>query len=418
MLKKSIEGFSITKLLIYLMCILLISSQSIYTLSGIGQYIKVVFLGVSILLALSSLKGNESINIKKILITFLIISFYIFTLYVINKYNFGQTMKSFLVLYFSIPFMYIYFMLNVFEKNGRNYLLNCLTECITFFACVSIFMWVTISVLHLVATNQLVLLNWGEPRYIPSFFKMYFETQNVKFGSLIFMRNTWIYPEGPIYSFFLSYALVYRVFIQKKAIFSFGSIVLMITNLTTGSSTGMIILAIILVSNFVIHIYRKSKLAFFLTLVGMVILLSVIIYFVIKQKASNNAGSLAIRFEDIYIGWQGWLKHPLIGNGYGNLSVFLDRMSYTRLSVYGNGLSSGISIIAACGGMLLLLIYLIPIIRSTFVGLKTNLGVAVFAMSIFFLLITTVVQSNFVILVSLSFLLSINIKQKKKKEIY
>lgn len=406
----------LTKILVFLMCLILLSSQSIYELTSWGKYLKIIMLGLSFLLGSLSIFDMKTTEKKNGIFVFLILLIYILILHVINTYNLGQNGKSFLVAYFTLTFMYLYFCYNKLEQKNHSYLLKSLTNIIVFFASLSLIMWLMISILKLIQPTQFIELNWGNPHYIPSYFHLYFETQNVSFGSLVFMRNTWIYPEAPIFSFVLSFALMYRSFIENQKITSKKSVILMTTIITTGSSTGFIVLAIIVFTQIAVYFKKFGRMFFFVTGISVMPILLIVINWVVKQKFTNNQSSLNVRLEDIVIGFQGLKAHPFIGNGYGDYSVLLEKMTAERLTFNGNaGFSSGLSLIAAYGGILLLLIYLVPIIKGSIIGIKENINLLFFSITIFFLLLTTIVQTNFIILMVLPFLLNLNEKIKKRE---
>ena len=128
-------------------------------------------------------------------------------------------------------------------------------------------------------------------------------------------------------------------------------------------------------------------------------------YLVINQKKMDNANSLNVRISDIMMGFRIGAKHIFIGNGYGNYSVLLDNMELNRISFNGNsGFSSGLSLIAAYGGISLLALYIIPIFNGVIYGRRWDMNILFFSLMILFLLVSTIVQSNQAMLVSLVYL--------------
>ncbi|MEE6667715.1 hypothetical protein PS423_10010 [Pediococcus acidilactici] len=318
-----------------------------------------------------------------------------------------------LLIFLCIPFLYLYFSTSSLEKNTVSYLLSTLSKLITILATFSIFMWLVCSVLKLLSPSSYILLNWGVPHYIPSFHNLYFETQRVNLGNLEFMRNTFIYPEGPIYSFILSFALIFSVFIKEKKLSSFTVLILMISILTTGSSTGFIIIAGVIFLKKVIDV-KDKKMSMVILFISLLIL-CVIAIMVVFQKQVDNGNSLSVRLEDLNIGFNIWFLHPLTGVGYGNYSELLSHMNLSRLSFNGNtGFSSGLALIAAYGGTPLLINYLLPIFNGVKAGTKRGIKYSIFSLLVLFLLVTTIVQVNYIILASLVYLMTLN----NKKEIF
>lgn len=412
--KKAVGRVTLDKFFVYLLCVLLLLSQSIFFLAKQESYLEIIIIFVVMLLSLLSIFANRQRNNLKIVLNFSVIFVFQIALFFISTYVYTATRKSFLLIFLCIPFLYLYFSANSLEKNTVSYLLSTLSKLITILATFSIFMWLTCSVLKLLSPSSYTLLNWGVPHYIPSFYNLYFETQKVNLGSLEFMRNTFIYPEGPIYSFVLSFALIFSVFIKEKKLSSFTALVLMMSILTTGSSTGFIVIAGVIFLKKVIDV-KDKKLSMVILFIA-VLILCVVAIMVIFQKQEDNGNSLNVRLEDISIGFNIWFQHFLTGVGYGNYSEILSHMNLRRLSFNGNtGFSSGLALIAAYGGVPLLMNYLLPIFNGVKVGMKRGIKYLIFSLLILFLLVTTIVQVNYIILTSLVYLLTINDKKETFK---
>lgn len=400
-----INKINFNRILVYILCVLIVLDQSIFSLSGSGKYIKLVVLAVTVMLGLISVLGSYKKDQFKTVIIFIMVLTYEIILVLINIYNHNVAIKSFIVLYAVLPFMFLYFSSNKLEEVDNSYLLGLLAEIITIFAVFSLFMWFIVSIAHLIGPTNYILLNWGNPHFIPTYFNVYFETQDVHFGSFVFMRNTFIYPEGPIYSYYLSLALIINVFIKKSKIFSTSSIIIMLAILSTGSSTGVLILSGIILTMMIINIKDKNKVLAVIVSIIMFLLFMLTFYLVINQKKMDNANSLNVRISDIMMGFRIGAKHIFIGNGYGNYSVLLDNMELNRISFNGNsGFSSGLSLIAAYGGISLLALYIIPIFNGVIYGRRWDMNILFFSLMILFLLVSTIVQSNQAMLVSLVYL--------------
>lgn len=389
----------------------MVLDQSIFVLSTSGKYIKLITLAVTIILGIISIFFSYKKDQFKTIINFTAILTYEVILLLINIYNYNNAMKSFIVLYATLPCLFLYFSSNKLEKTDNSYLLDLLARMITVLAGFSLFMWFIISIFHLVSPTNYMLLNWGIPHSIPTYFNVYFETQDVHIGSLVFMRNTFIYPEGPIYSYYLSVALIINVFIKKSKIFSISSMILMMAILSTGSSTGILVLFGIILSAIIVKIKEKNE--FTAAIVSLIVLLLFVIalYLVIEQKKMDNANSLNVRISDIMMGFELGAKHIFIGNGYGNYSVLLNNMELNRIIFNGNsGFSSGLSLIAAYGGISLSVLYIIPIFNGIIYGRKRDINILFFSLILLFLLVSTIVQSSQAMLTSLVYLFTRKLK--------
>lgn len=406
-----ISRVPIDKVLISLICFISIFGQSIFYLSGAAVFVKISLLILSVMLGIISLVLNfNKENIKKsIFLIFLFI--YIIIILWINLLKGSNGLVNYFYEYVFLLFLILYFSTNTLEKSGTSYLLQKIANLILAMATISLILWFCISILHLISPSKYVQLNWGTPHYIPSYFNLYFETQKITFGSLEFMRNTFIYPEAPIFSFYLSYALVVKVFLESKKIVSWEVLVLIATILSTGSSTGFIVIAAVILTRLIINL--KSRTYRIIISVIVLCVFSIVVIFIFQQKMMNNSDSLNIRISDILIGFHSALQHPLIGNGINNYSAVLNEMDIGRLMINGNtGFSSGLALIAAYTGLSLSIIYLIPILIGMCLGLKNNIGVFFFATMILFLLVTTIVQENYILLISLAYLLTLIYKKE------
>jgi glycerol-3-phosphate acyltransferase PlsY len=102
----------------------------------------------------------------------------------------------------------------------------------------------------------------------------------------------------------------------------------------------------------------------------------------------TNTTSLDTHIKDILIGISSFLHSPVVGHGIGNYAD-----TYIQFGG-GEGSSTGILAVAAQGGILLLLIYLIPILLSVIRGLsQKEITIIIFA-GILLVTFTVIVLDN------------------------
>nr|WP_260157112.1 hypothetical protein [Lentilactobacillus buchneri] len=86
------------------------------------------------------------------------------------------------------------------------------------------------------------------------------------------------------------------------------------------------------------------------------LLLPVVIIVLINlliSKYQTGYGSFSVRLDDMKAGYDAWINHPFLGNGWTNEQAIQQYMLGSRLSFYGNsGLSSGFfASLALTGGI-------------------------------------------------------------------
>jgi O-antigen ligase len=175
-----------------------------------------------------------------------------------------------------------------------------------------------------------------------------------------FIRNIGIFWEGGAYQYFLNIALIFSLYVKKNPVFSFPNWILVISIITTFSTTGYLIMAVVLAS---IVMGKSSKRMFFVkTLIMIPLILSVLFSPVIFNKLFDTdsreyQGSTSRRILDTVIDSTIIKDYPALGIGLGNQEIW---ESYSAQLSGGTSSSNGLTNYLAKMGLLGFLITLYP----------------------------------------------------------
>ncbi len=345
----------------------------------------------------------------------------VFIMSVSEKYVQGYVAR-FLIL-FPILILYFYY----YAENGKIFSPICkYVNIMTVLAAISVFFWVFASQLHIIKPTGGLLSSWGSTRGMiyPSYFGLYFECQKDKFLWYNGYRNQGIFAEGPMHSLCLVLAIASELFLPKEKAsnrfyFSLGKykksysinwklVCLIAALITTFTTTGQILLILMLVFLFFMN-RPKTQFDFVVKLLLRLILTSVGAYaavsiFLLKSESL----SWKIRVDDFTAGFRAWLSSPIWGIGYADIVALIPfRASFRTKS---SGFSNSITLVLAEGGIIFLLIYLIPLCRSIQKMLVyKNTGVLMWITILMFEFIFTVCAHQLVILFFFAFLYGLSI---------
>ena len=219
-----------------------------------------------------------------------------------------------------------------------------------------------------------------------------------------FIRNTGLFWEGGAYQYFLNLALILSLYIKKNPIFSFPNWIFVISILTTFSTTGYLIMAIVFAS---IMMGKSSKRMFFVKILIMIpLVLSVLFSPVILNKLFDTdsreyQGSTQRRILDTVIDSTIIKDYPALGIGLGNQEVW---ESYSAQLFGGTSSSNSLTNYLAKVGLLGFLITLYPFM---WFRLKDKMNQMILLCNIFSLL-----AQNFIL--TPIFLLSMSLLNQKR----
>ena len=259
---------------------------------------------------------------------------------------------SFWARYASLPFVFFYFSSNA-SYIVKIELFRKVVNVMVVISCISLFFWIFGSTFKMITPTGVALFEWGTVNEVSSYFNIYFETQYVDWlGIDFFWRNTAIFVEGPMMSLTLIIAItliyyfddIWHIATWKKFILAFAII-------TSFSVTGYFILW----GFVVLKLYRSKK----LRAIMIVMLIPLSLYAIqVMMDMKQSTGSYSLREDDYYVGFITWLQNPIFGWGFNNWEALQANMKGRA----NDGFSNSIFSVLTQGGILMGLMYFIPIL--------------------------------------------------------
>lgn len=184
----------------------------------------------------------------------------------------------------------------------------------------SLFFWIFGSLLEIIPYTFIIPNDWFDDRFIPSYYGIYFETQNNLLANTTFMgsdsviRNSGFFNEAPMYNMNLCFALSIELYLrQNKSLLRI--ILFVVTILTTFSSTGYFFLLI----NVMIYMFftlRNKKSGMSLLIIPFVLIIGLSLSSsILENKQETGESSYNHRYEDIVKCIEVGLNNPIIGVG-------------------------------------------------------------------------------------------------------
>ena len=259
---------------------------------------------------------------------------------------------SFWARYASLPFVFFYFSSNA-SYIVKIELFRKVVNVMVVISCISLFFWIFGSTFKMITPTGVALFEWGTVNEVSSYFNIYFETQYVDWlGIDFFWRNTAIFVEGPMMSLTLIIAItliyyfddIWHIATWKKFILAFAII-------TSFSVTGYFILW----GFVVLKLYRSKK----FRAIMIVMLIPLSLYAIqVMMDMKQSTGSYSLREDDYYVGFIPWLQNPIFGWGFNNWEALQANMKGRA----NDGFSNSIFSVLTQGGILMGLMYFIPIL--------------------------------------------------------
>lgn len=259
---------------------------------------------------------------------------------------------SFWARYASLPFVFFYFSSNA-SYIVKIELFRKVVNVMVVISCISLFFWIFGSTFKMITPTGVALFEWGTVNEVSSYFNIYFETQYVDWlGIDFFWRNTAIFVEGPMMSLTLIIAItliyyfddIWHIATWKKFILAFAVI-------TSFSVTGYFILW----GFVVLKLYRSKK----FRAIMIVMLIPLSLYAIqVMMDMKQSTGSYSLREDDYYVGFITWLQNPIFGWGFNNWEALQANMKGRA----NDGFSNSIFSVLTQGGILMGLMYFIPIL--------------------------------------------------------
>ena len=136
---------------------------------------------------------------KRIAIYLIIYLSYLFIQYLIHPETYDLFFKTFGIKFLCI-FIFIFYI-----------------QCKNNDSIICLVLYISITILHIIQTNNYISVNWGTGVY-STFHNIYYQYQYIYIRSFLFVRNQGIFLEPGAYSLYLVYALLVELFLRKKRI--------------------------------------------------------------------------------------------------------------------------------------------------------------------------------------------------------
>ena len=233
---------------------------------------------------------------------------------------------------------------------------------------ISLFFWLFGSVLRVLPGRVETTYSFAKWQHLKTYtyYYLYFENpiQNQKLLGIDIPRNCGIFTEAPAYSGLLLYAYGIHVFgpkeMDKKKV-----LLLLITILSTQSTKALIILIMVFGIRFMFEGNENhSKVYVFIkTLVSilMIVVSIAVIESIMSDKMIANDSFIA-RVNHLNGGLKTWLQNPFFGAGFENDNAFFSNLNS---GAGENGMSMGLTVLLAYGGIYLTLFYIFAIFVAT-----------------------------------------------------
>lgn len=250
------------------------------------------------------------------------------------------------------------------------------------FAGVSLLFFLFGTVLHVVSSTGPVAFVWDWLRTVPGYYNLHYETQAITELFYTGVRNTGVFVEAPMYVYLLSFALAWNVLGEKGP--KWISAILAVSIVTTFSTTGYVVLLIVVAmgffseksSNRYLEVFRK------ITIPLLVIAAVVLAFYVVGAKIST--GSYGIRSDHLSGCLTLFVNSFPLGVGFGDTQTFYSLFSYDQ------GLSVGFAYFIAQGGLPACFIFMLPWVYSAYASVRLrNWRLLAFVIVVFWVFFVT-----------------------------
>ncbi len=340
-----------------ILSIIMCGAVEIKYLSNLNISSGIFRLAVIVLCALGiALEYRGSLS-RRAFYGFLIIAIYLLLFIVIRRYNIVSYFASFYSVILSF-FLYAYFL---HKRGGLLSFFEIYENIMILIGLITVFFWLFGSVLDVLPgrTNTYYTFS-GYSGSGYTYYYLYFENfkQNQVLLGITLPRNCGIYCEAPAFSGMLLYAISIELFSPKKKNWKkVGALLLVIA--TTQSTKALIALIAAFGLMYITKESKgKSKANRVFRIIASILLIVVLVsaaFYIMEDKATAN-NSYNARLNHLMAGFQTWIKSPIFGSGYKNVSAIIDNEA--EGAGYG-GLSMGLTVLLAQGGLYLFAFYLV-----------------------------------------------------------
>lgn len=381
---------------VILMFFLIISTNSIYVniedAYNFNNYITILIL-VSFVCKIILFKISKEI-FNKILI---LLGGYYSIVILISIINFSKfTINNVLYYFINFPLLLVIILLLREQNKLQTWLINFI-NITTLLAIISLFFWILVSNLNIIAPTDYLINKWSDGGVAVSYYNIYFETQRIAIMDNVIIRNSGIFAEAPMWNLILSIALMIQTLFLGRN--NYKTFILVLTILSTVSTTGIYIIGLIIAYKIIFEVSGWKK---YITLILVPILL-LVLSFIWENKSETVSAS--IRFDDYKAGIQAWFDSVFFGSGFLNGLRVIE--SYMDTTIRGNlGYSNSLFIILAQGGIILFILYLLPMMLIL-VRRKYSYNTKFFIVLFIVILSTTIFVDTYIFAFIVGFMYSI-----------
>lgn len=269
------------------------------------------------------------------------------------------------ILYFIIPMVLLCVYIGIMDdKEDIKGLFLKLSDIVFILSAISLFFFIFGTLLDLLPFRSTITYNWaGTNRETYTYLNLIYESQDVVFLGKEFTRNCGIFAEAPGFAVYLVVAIAAECLLRPKLrIVRCGILCLAI--ITTFSAKA-IILAIVAIGLKYLITSGSALLSPRTKLFMMPAVLAVAfaaIFIVFNDKAESY--SYLMRVDDLQASMTVFGRNPIFGAGYVNDGAISD--CFRLLTRPNNGLSMGVVLLLAQGGLWLTSLYVISSVLFIF----------------------------------------------------
>ena len=243
------------------------------------------------------------------------------------------------------------------QRDGKPFdLLYKLGDLVVVLAAISLFCFVFGTTLNILPGQTVSYFFANRLQSCTTYFHLYYAAQTMPMFGQVFVRNCGVFPEAPGFAMFLTVALSTEVFLRDKPR-PWRCGILVAAALTTFSTKAILLSLLVFALKLVIttpkslRLRQVKRVAVPLTAAVCGVAAAVLLL------DKMNTSSFYIRADDLLASWKTFLSAPAFGAGYYNDEAIIARFAYPRNN---NGLSMGLAVLLAQGGVYLTAVYLVP----------------------------------------------------------
>lgn len=381
---------------VILIFLLIISTNSIYVniedSYNFNKYITVIIF-VSFLFKILFFNNTRRV-FNNILV---LLAVYYGIVILVSIINFSEfTYNNILYYFINFPLLLVILIL-AGEQNQLKDLLIHFVNMTILLSVVSLFFWILGSNLNIISSTDYLINKWSDGGVAVSYYNIYFETQRIAIMDNVIIRNSGIFAEAPMWNLILSLALMIQtLFLEKN---NYKTLILVLTILSTVSTTGIYIIGLIMAYKIIFEVSGWKK-YIALTLVPILLL---VLSFVWENK--SETASATIRFDDYRAGFHAWFDNTILGSGFTNGIRVIERYMDTSIRV-NLGYSNSLFVILAQGGIVLFILYLLPMM-VILVKRKYTYDMKCFVILLIVILGTTIFVDTYIFAFIIGFMYSI-----------